>query len=59
MRWIGVALAIGAAAFALASAVWWWDRAAEPAPRETISDASRAELDRVLRESGAGEAAKP
>ena len=57
MRWIGVALAIGIAAFALANVVW--RDTGKPAAPETISDASRAELDRVLRESGAGEAAKP
>jgi demethoxyubiquinone hydroxylase (CLK1/Coq7/Cat5 family) len=59
MRWIGVALAIAAAAFAFASLL---ARDVEPPapPRETISDASRAELDRVLREAGAGEeAARP
>ena len=57
MRWIGVALAIGIAAFALANVVW--RDAGKPAARETIGDASRAALDRVLRESGPGEAAKP
>jgi|MudIll2142460700_1097286.scaffolds.fasta_scaffold208066_2 hypothetical protein len=57
MRWIGVALAIGIAAFALANVVW--RDTGKPATGESISDASRAELDRVLRESGAGEAAKP
>lgn len=57
MRWIGVALAIAAAAFAFASLRAPRDE--KPAARETIGDASRAELERVLRETGAGEAAKP
>jgi hypothetical protein len=60
MRWIGVALALGVAAFALAN-VDWRSLASKPAPqaRESISDASRAELEQVLRDSGAGEARKP
>ena len=58
MRWIGVALAIGVAAFALASVVRR-HRVEPPAAHEAISDASRAELERVLRDRGAGEAAKP
>ena len=58
MRWIGVALAIGLAAFALANVLARRDSAA-PAPTERIGDASKAELERVLRESGAGEAATP
>jgi len=59
MRWIGVALALGVAAFALAN-VEWRSHASRPAPQasESISDASRAELERVLRDSSAGEARK-
>ena len=58
MRWIGVALAIGIAAFALANVVTRV-RSESRAPRETISAQSKAELERVLRDAGAGEAAKP
>jgi hypothetical protein len=60
MRWIGVALALGVAAFALANVDWRSD-ARKPAQqtREAIGDASHAELERVLRESGAGEAREP
>ena len=57
MRWIGVALAIGVAAVALANVAWRGDRT--PVAGESIDESSRAELERVLRESGAGEAAKP
>lgn len=57
MRWIGIALAVGLAALALATLVRS-DRAGKPEPRhESIDDASRAELEAVLRKSGAGEAA--
>ena len=55
MRWIGVALAIGVAALALAS-VFWRTSSGIPQPSEAIGDASHAKLERVLRESGAGEA---
>jgi hypothetical protein len=58
MRWIGVALAIGLAAFALANVRARRD-APSPVPIERIGDASKAELERVLRESGAGEGATP
>lgn len=58
MRWIGVALAIGLAAFALASVFARRD-VPGPAPSEHIGDASKSELERVLRESGAGEATTP
>lgn len=57
MRWIGVALALCVAAVALANVAW---RDARPTVAgESIGDASRAELERVLRDAGAGEAAKP
>jgi len=58
MRWLGIALAIGLAAIALATVAR--DRAASraraAAPAESIGEASHSELERVLRESGAGEA---
>jgi len=57
MRWIGIALAIGVAAVALANVAW--RDARTPGAGESIGDASRAELERVLRDAGAGEAAKP
>lgn len=57
MRWIGVALALGVAAFALANVDWRTRSRQDPPARESISDASHAELERVLRDSGAGEAA--
>jgi hypothetical protein len=61
MRWLGVALAIGLAAVAFATVVR--ERAPKRAPdaatTETIDEASRSELERVLRESGAGEAGRP
>jgi hypothetical protein len=58
MRWLGIALAIGLAAIALVTVAR--DRAASrtrsATPAESIGEASRSELERVLRESGAGEA---
>jgi hypothetical protein len=58
MRWIGVALAIGFAAFALVTVVRGRDDVPR-APTESIDAASKAELERVLRDSGAGEATPP
>lgn len=55
MRWIGIALAVGLAAVALVTLVRS-ERASQASARhETIDDASHAELEAVLRKSGAGE----
>ena len=60
MRWIGIALAIAAVAFALAKIEWRAPRERRAdAARESIDDASHEKLERVLRDAGAGEAAKP
>jgi len=59
MRWIGVALAVGVAVFALAKLDARIAARHRGAARESISDASHAKLERVLHDSGAGEAAKP
>jgi len=59
MRWIGVALAVGVAVFALAKLDARMTGRHRPAAQETIGDASRARLERVLHDSGAGRAAKP
>jgi hypothetical protein len=59
MRWLGFALAIGLAAVAFATVVRDRAPARAPvaaAPPESIGEASRSELERVLRESHAGEA---
>lgn len=56
MRWIGIALAIGLAAIALVTLVRSERAAQSSARHESIDDASRAELEAVLRKSGAGEA---
>ncbi|MCU0670597.1 MAG: hypothetical protein MUF70_14805 [Myxococcota bacterium] len=56
MRWIGIALAIGLAAIALVTLVRSERTAQSSARHESIDDASRAELEAVLRKSGAGEA---
>lgn len=59
MRWIGIVLAVGLAAIALVTLVRR-ERAATPAApqHESIDAASRAELDAILRKSGAGEATR-
>ncbi|RIK99753.1 MAG: hypothetical protein DCC71_19915 [Proteobacteria bacterium] len=58
MRWIGIALALGLAALAFATLL---QRGGGGGPRsaatpEAIDEASRAQLEEVLRKSGAGEA---
>lgn len=55
MRWIGIALAVGLAAIALATLVRNERAARAPVRHEAIDDASRAALEAVLRKSGAGE----
>jgi hypothetical protein len=57
MRWIGIALAVGLAAIALMTLVRSERGARAPAraQHESIDDTSRAELEAVLRKSGAGE----
>jgi hypothetical protein len=56
MRWIGIALALGLAALAFATLLQRGGAPRAPAPPEAIDAASRAKLEKVLRESGAGEA---
>lgn len=58
MRWIGIALAIGLAAIALVTLVQSERASQSLARHESIDDASRAELETVLRRSGAGEPSK-
>lgn len=55
MRWIGIALAVGLAAIALVTLLRNERASQAPARHESIDDASRAELEAVLRKSGAGE----
>ena len=60
MRWIGVALAVGVAVFALAKLdARMTGRHRTGTPPESIGNASRAKLERVLHDAGAGEAARP
>jgi 16S rRNA C1402 N4-methylase RsmH len=59
MRWIGVALAVGVAVFALAKLDARMTGRHRTGAQEAISDASHARLERVLHDAGAGEAAKP
>jgi hypothetical protein len=59
MRWIAVALAVGVAVFALTKLDARITARHRSGAREAIGDASRARLERVLHDSGAGEAATP